>query len=49
MGMFATNHDAANRAEVAQHATEVLDLAGIALRGTRKDVEKVTKDLRLHG
>lgn len=48
-GLFATGHDAANRAEVARHPTKALDLVGIALRGPRKDVEKVTKGLALHG
>jgi hypothetical protein len=46
--LFATGHDAANRAAVAAVATEALDLVGMGLHGDRKDVDKVTKGLRLH-
>jgi hypothetical protein len=46
--LFATGHDAANRAAVAAVATEALDLVGMAVHGDRRDVDKVTKGLKLH-
>lgn len=46
--MFATGHDAANRAAVAAVATDALDLVGLGLHGERKDVDKALKGLRLH-
>jgi hypothetical protein len=47
--MFGTGHDAANRAAVAAAARADLDLAGLGLRAPRRDVDKITKGLRLHG
>ena len=44
--LFATNHDEANRAEVAAVAAEDLDLVGIAFRAERKTVDKVVDRLR---
>jgi hypothetical protein len=46
--LFATGHDAANRAAVAAVAAEELDLVGIALRADRKVVDKVLDKLRPH-
>jgi hypothetical protein len=46
--LFATGYDAANRAAVADIPTEALDLVGLALHADRKDVDKVTKGLKLH-
>jgi hypothetical protein len=46
--LFTTNHDAANRAEVAAVPGEELDLVGIAFRAERKVVDKVVDRLRLH-
>lgn len=46
--MFATGHDAANRAAVKQHATEDLNLVGVALREDRKIVDKITKGAKMH-
>jgi len=46
--LFATNHDEANRAEVARVAAEDLDLVGIAFRADRKTVDKIVDRLRLH-
>ena len=46
--LFATGHDAANRAAVADTPRADLDLAGLALRGPRRDVDKITKGLRLY-
>ena len=46
--LFATGHDAANRAAVASVSTQALDLVGLGLHGDRKEVDKVTKGLALH-
>lgn len=46
--MFATGHDAANRAVVADVAGADLDLVGVALHGPRNAVNKVTKGTHLH-
>ena len=48
MGMFATGHDAANRAVVASLPSTELDLAGFALWGERKTVDKALDGLKLH-
>lgn len=47
--LFATGNDIDNRAAVAAVATEALDLVGLALHGDRKDVDKATRGLALHG
>ena len=46
--LFATNHDEANRAAVADVPAEDLDLVGIAFRAERKTVDKVVDQLRFH-
>lgn len=46
--MFATGHDAANRAVFAQHAPETAKVVGLALRDERKLVDKITKGARMH-
>jgi len=46
--MFTTGHDAANRATVAAVTRGDLDLVGLALRGPRNAVDKITKGLVLH-
>jgi hypothetical protein len=46
--LFATNHDAANRAAVAAVPAAELDLAGIAFRSERKVVDKIVDRLRFH-
>jgi hypothetical protein len=46
--LFATNHDEANRAEVAKVAAEDLDLVGVAFRAERKTVDKIVDRLRFH-
>lgn len=46
--MFATGHDAANRATVRKYATEDLNLVGLALRDEKKVVDKITKGARMH-
>ncbi|MCW2244113.1 DUF2000 domain-containing protein [Azospirillum canadense] len=47
--MFATGHDAANRAAFAAEDPENTDFVGLALRGPKKAVDKATKGLALHG
>lgn len=46
--MFATGHDAANRATVLQYETAVLPLVGLAIRADRKEVDKIFKGAKLH-
>jgi hypothetical protein len=46
--LFATSHDAANRAAVAAVPADELDLVGIALRAERKVVDRVLDRLRRH-
>jgi hypothetical protein len=46
--LFATNHDAANRAAVGLVPAEGLDLVGIALRAERKKVDKIVDLLGFH-
>ncbi|MBP2229976.1 hypothetical protein J2847_003279 [Azospirillum agricola] len=47
--MFATGHDAANRAVFAAENPEDADWVGLALHGPRKAVDKAVKGLALHG
>jgi len=47
--MFATGHDAANRAAFAEGAADSQTWAGIALHGPRKAVDRAVKGLKLHG
>jgi hypothetical protein len=47
--LFNTGHDVANRAAVAAVPRADLNLAGLALHGPRRDVDKITKGLRLYG
>jgi hypothetical protein len=46
--LFATDHDEANRAAVADVAAEDLDLVGIAFRAERKTVDKIVDRLHFH-
>ena len=46
--LFATGNDIDNRAAVAAVARGELQLTGLALRADRRDVDKITKGLRLH-
>ena len=46
--MFATGHDAANRATVKQYGTDSLNLVGLALRADKKVVDKITKGAKMH-
>ena len=47
-GMFATGHDAANRAVFIAEPADAPDLVGLALHGPKKDVDKATKGASLH-
>ena len=47
--MFATGHDADNRAAVRAVEADKLTLAGLAIYGPRNSVDRATKGLRLHG
>lgn len=46
--MFATGHDAANRAAFRAEPADAPDLVGLALRGPKRDVDKATKGAVLH-
>ena len=46
--LFATNNDGDNRAAVKAVRSEDLRLAGMALRGERKAIDKALKGLSLH-
>ncbi len=46
--MFATTHDAANRAAVAAIARHDLNLVGLAFRADRKVIDKVVDGLKFH-
>lgn len=46
--MFATGHDAANRAVFAEFTPETATVVGIALRTDKKIADKITKGARLH-
>ena len=46
--LFATDNDVDNRAAVARVAIDDLKLAGFAVTGPRRDVDKALDKLRLH-
>jgi hypothetical protein len=45
--MFATGHDAANRATVRQYAPDAMNVIGLALREDKKVLDKITKGARM--
>ena len=47
--LFATGNDADNRAAVRAVPAAELILTGLAVRTARRDVDKITNGLRLHG
>lgn len=47
--MFATGHDAANRAVFAEGEADSQVWAGLALHGPRRAVDRAVKGLKLHG
>ena len=46
--MFATGHDAANRAVFAEHGPESAKVVGLAVREEKRVVDKITKGARMH-
>lgn len=46
--LFATGHDAANRAAVASVAAVDLNLVGVALHGPKNAVDRTVKGARMH-
>ena len=46
--MFATGHDAANRAVFQAEPADAPDLVGLALRGPKKEIDRATKGVSLH-
>lgn len=46
--MFATGHDAANRAVIKQYRPEAMNVVGLGLREDKKVVDKITKGARMH-
>ncbi|PRY16822.1 DUF2000 domain-containing protein [Kineococcus rhizosphaerae] len=46
--MFATGHDAANRAAVAAVGAQDLDVVGLAVHGPKNAVDKVVKGAHAH-
>lgn len=46
--MFATGHDAANRAVFAEGDVQAQNWVGLAFHGERKAVDKAVKGLKLH-
>jgi hypothetical protein len=46
--LFATGNDIDNRAAVKAVSSEALNLVGMALRGRKKPMDRITKGLRLH-
>jgi len=46
--LFATGHDADNRAAVRAVPTEQLDLVGLALRAAHRDADAVLRGLKRH-
>lgn len=46
--LFGTYNDADNRAEVKKHKTNDLNLVGIAIRGAKNPLDRITKRLEMH-
>ena len=46
--MFETGHDAANREAFRAESPDAPDLVGLAVRGSKKNVDRATKGLNLH-
>lgn len=46
--LFNTYNDEDNRAELAKHSTDELNLVGIAIRGKKNPLDKLTKGIALH-
>jgi hypothetical protein len=46
--MFSTGHDAANRAVFAKFNKDEAHIVGVAMRDTKKRVDKITEGARMH-
>lgn len=46
--LFKTYNDEDNRAEVASHETQDLNLVGIAIRGKKNPLDRITKGIEMH-
>ena len=46
--MFSSGHDKANRETVSQYPSDELPIVGLAIRGEKKIVDKLTKGAKLH-
>lgn len=46
--LFTTYNDEDNRAEVRKHKTDELNLVGIAVRGPKNPLDRITKGLEMH-
>ena len=46
--MFATGHDAANRAVFKEYSPDNANLVGVALRAEKKLIDKITKGAKMH-
>lgn len=46
--LFSTYNDEDNRAEVIKHHTSELDLVGIAIRGAKNPLDRITKGIGMH-
>jgi len=46
--LLTTYNDEDNRAEVAKHKTDELNLVGIAIRGKKNQLDRITKGIAMH-
>lgn len=46
--LFHTYNDEDNRAEICKHRTSDLDLVGIAIRGAKNPLDRITKGVEMH-
>lgn len=46
--LFTTYNDEDNRAEIAKHKTEELNLVGIGIRGKKNPLDRITKGIEMH-
>lgn len=46
--LFTTYNDVDNRAEILRHKTADLDLVGIAVRGSKNPLDRITKGIEMH-
>lgn len=46
--LFHTYNDEDNRAEIYKHRTSDLDLVGIAIRGAKNPLDRITKGVEMH-